>query len=748
MALSERLAYILTLDVSSGISSVQKFGATADKELGKADAKLDKLGGNLTKFGAGAVAFAGVAGAGLVKLAGKASDLAESVNAVNVTFGDAAGGILKLGEEAARAVGLSKTEFNGLAVQFSSFATTVAGKGGDVVKTMDDITTRAADFASVMNLDVAEAARVFQSGLAGETEPLKKFGIDLSAAAVEAYAVANGITESGKAMTEAEKVQARYGALMEQTNKTAGDFANTSGGAANQQRIFKAELENLQASIGAGALPMLTSLLTVATSLTGAFSKLSPETQGMIGKFAALGVGGVALIGTLSAIAGQVIKMRNNFVSADGSLTNFGKAAKGVGVGLGIAAAAMLVYSINAKQAADMQADLNELYAEIGRTRAAEQLELFADSLTAGWVTGKDYNTVIGEMVKGNLGLANVLIKNVENSDSVTAATLRENGALDALLLARNNEIIAGKAQTEQQDTLTEATEENTTATDQSSAAYSRAALEAAAAAGATEIKTKADQAQADAAEAAADAAQKQADAINEVYEANLQMIGGDIAVRAAKLEALEAQKGLSDALEEAGDDWGMIQTAVDDATKAQLDAAQAAVDYKVQQAAANGATLDGRTQAGLMAGELRKLQGEMAPGSALYMAIQTYIDQLNAIPRSITTHATFSASSPRSDKADVKGQYVGGRALGGPVSAGMIYEVGEGGKPELFEQNGKQYLIPGNSGEVVPTSGGSRSAGGDTLIVNLYGVPSEDSGRRAANEIAKWDRKNGRRHR
>lgn len=193
---------------------------------------------------------------------GAASDLGESINAVNVTFGDAAAGILQLGRDAATAVGLSNVEFNGLAVQFSAFAKTVAGDGGDVVGTMRDLTTRAADFASVMNLDVAEAAELFQSGLAGETEPLRRFGIDLSAAAVEAHAYATGIAATGTELTEAQKVQARYSLLMQQTAQTQGDFANTSDSLANQQRILGARWQNLKATLGNALLPVITSVVS------------------------------------------------------------------------------------------------------------------------------------------------------------------------------------------------------------------------------------------------------------------------------------------------------------------------------------------------------------------------------------------------------------------------------------------------------------------------------------------------------
>jgi hypothetical protein len=197
------------------------------------------------------------------KAVGAASNLGESINAVNVVFGKASEGILALSKDAATAVGLSQTEFNGLAVQFSSFAEKIAGPGGDIVGTIQSISTRAADFASVMNLEVADAARIFQSGLAGETEPLKRFGIDLSEAAVKAYAMANGIGDGSGQLTEQEKILARHGALMEQTAKTQGDFANTSDSLANRQRIVGSQFKDLQADLGNALIPAFEALLAV-----------------------------------------------------------------------------------------------------------------------------------------------------------------------------------------------------------------------------------------------------------------------------------------------------------------------------------------------------------------------------------------------------------------------------------------------------------------------------------------------------
>jgi hypothetical protein len=227
--------------------------------LGDESTKTGKRFSDTAKvIGASMVAGAGVAVGAFVKSSiDSFSNLNESLNAVDVTFGQSAEAVKKLGVEAATNVGLSNAQFNSLAVQMSAFAQTIAGDAGDVAGTVDTLTTRVADFASVMNLDVAEAARLFQSGLAGETEPLRRFGIDLSAAAVTAHGLAMGLGRGTGALNEQEKVLARYDSLMQQTDKTANDFANTSEELANKTRIVAAETENAKAQIGEAFAPVM-----------------------------------------------------------------------------------------------------------------------------------------------------------------------------------------------------------------------------------------------------------------------------------------------------------------------------------------------------------------------------------------------------------------------------------------------------------------------------------------------------------
>jgi len=273
-------AYVTLIPVAKG------FQQAVAKEMGGVNNVGQKAGDDAGKgfssgFGTaikglavvgGALAVAGITS--FLKDSVKASsDLNESLNAVSVSYGAATQGIVTLGETAASRLGLSGVQFNAIATQFSGFAGNIAGPGGDVVGFIDELTTRGADFASVFNLDVDEALRLFQSGLAGETEPLRKFGIDLSAATVESFAYANGIAAAGEPLTEAQKQQARYGALLEQTNKTQGDFANTSDGLANAQRILAANFENVQAEVGG---PLVGAFASLTTALIPVVKELGP----------------------------------------------------------------------------------------------------------------------------------------------------------------------------------------------------------------------------------------------------------------------------------------------------------------------------------------------------------------------------------------------------------------------------------------------------------------------------------------
>lgn len=192
-----------------------------------------------------------------------ASDLNESVNAVTVSFGDEVSAQLQaLAQDAPARLALTRRAFLQYATQFSAFARTI--RRDNPAAFIDQLTERGADFASVYNLDVADALQLFQSGLAGESEPLRRYGLNLSAAAVESFAYANGIAAVGRELTENEKVQARWGLLLEQTAGVQGDNANTAGELAGQQRRLAAAFEESQTKLGEYLLPGFLDLVTIA----------------------------------------------------------------------------------------------------------------------------------------------------------------------------------------------------------------------------------------------------------------------------------------------------------------------------------------------------------------------------------------------------------------------------------------------------------------------------------------------------
>lgn len=273
-------------------------------EAEKAADKFDVQMGNIAKTAVNAFATREIANFAKSAI-GQASDLAESANAVDVAFEDAAGRILELGENAATAVGLSATDFNQFAVQFSGFARQLTTSEKDIVDVTEEISGRVADFASVMNLDVPDAAQKFQSALSGSAEVLRPYGIDVSDAAVKQQLLTDGLWDGEGALTESEKVMGRYRAIMEQTEQMSGDFANTSEGLANQQRILKAEFDNVKATVGEAMIPALETLMGAVKPVLEAFTAL-PEGIQQVGILGLAAVGGTkAISNTIQGLGGS-----------------------------------------------------------------------------------------------------------------------------------------------------------------------------------------------------------------------------------------------------------------------------------------------------------------------------------------------------------------------------------------------------------------------------------------------------------
>lgn len=274
--------------------AVDKAADKAEKAAVKSSRAWDKFGTSLGKVG---LAMTATVTAGAIALGNKfadsASDLNETVSKVNVIFQRQADTVKKWAEDSAENMGLAKAAA-------MDFAASYAGmfKGANIpLDQVTDMSTRvtqlAGDMASFFNTEVADMANNLRSALAGEAEPLRRFGVDISEAAVQQKALQMGLSKTGKDLDSQAKILARYAIIMDKTKDAQTDFARTSDGLANQQRILSAEWTNLQAKIGQYILPLKLKLVQVMRDLIDRFEKMSPQMQkfvlGMIGVAAAAG---------------------------------------------------------------------------------------------------------------------------------------------------------------------------------------------------------------------------------------------------------------------------------------------------------------------------------------------------------------------------------------------------------------------------------------------------------------------------
>ena len=271
---------------SSGLSGVfSKLGASAknatDGVSGHFSNMASNVGRSMVTFGkvVGAGVLAGVAGLAVFgkNAVSAASGLAESVGKSNVVFGEQAAEIERWAGTASRAFGQSKQQALEAAGTYGNLFQAFGVGRTESAKMSKSLVELAADLASFNNTDVNDALEALRSGLSGETEPLKRFGVALSDERLKLEAVRLGLIKNTKeGLTPAAKAQASYALIMKDTALAQGDFARTSDGLANRTRILKARFADIQAEIGTKLLPVMVSVAGfVLDKVLPAFETLS-----------------------------------------------------------------------------------------------------------------------------------------------------------------------------------------------------------------------------------------------------------------------------------------------------------------------------------------------------------------------------------------------------------------------------------------------------------------------------------------
>lgn len=331
----------------------------ASKTLGTVGGNVDKTGKKFAGLGNAAKAGAAVAGVALIAF-GKhaisaASDVNESQSKVDTVFGKSAKVIDDFAATAATKLGQSKGEVLEAAGTFGNLFVALGLTQKASAQMSTSAVQLATDLGSFNNASAPEALEAIKAGLLGEAEPLKRFGVNLSQARIEAEAFALGIAKPVKnapaitaannkvavatkklseqqkkhgknsleakvandalvkanealakatqgnvpPLTAAQKAQAAYSVIMKDTKVAQGDFARTSGGLANQQKILKARLNDISAELGAKLLPVAVKVITKLSE----FATWVDKNQKVIVPLIAAVGGFVAVVWAINAAA-------------------------------------------------------------------------------------------------------------------------------------------------------------------------------------------------------------------------------------------------------------------------------------------------------------------------------------------------------------------------------------------------------------------------------------------------------------
>lgn len=213
----------------------------------------------------------------------KSMDYTENMNLFTVSMGEYAGEAKAYAEEVSEAMGIDSSEWIRAQGIFMTMATGF-GVAGDRAATMSkNLTQLGYDLSSFYNQDVEEMMLKLKSGLAGELEPLRAIGYDLSQAKLEATALELGIDKTVSSMTQAEKAQLRYYAIMTQVTTAQGDMARTLDDPANQVRVLKAEFNMAAREIGNIFIPALNAILPYAIAVTKVIGNLAQNVAKFFG---------------------------------------------------------------------------------------------------------------------------------------------------------------------------------------------------------------------------------------------------------------------------------------------------------------------------------------------------------------------------------------------------------------------------------------------------------------------------------
>jgi len=257
---------------------------TTEQKIGDLSNKLRRVGKDFSLYVSLPLS---AAGALAVKTA---SNFVETLNKVDAVFEDSSDKVKEWAKTSIQVMGLAKGTALDMAAAFGDMATGMGMSREAAADMSMSLVRLAADLASFKNIGIEETQTALTAIFTGETQSLKRLGVVMTEANLQAWAYSKGIQKNIQDMSQLEKVQLRYNYVMEMTKNAHGDFQRTSGSAANQLRQFRETLKELAGAFGSTILPVITPVIKKFSDFLRSLSQLDESTKRII-----MVIGGIAI---------------------------------------------------------------------------------------------------------------------------------------------------------------------------------------------------------------------------------------------------------------------------------------------------------------------------------------------------------------------------------------------------------------------------------------------------------------------
>lgn len=428
------------------ITSTEKYNASARKATtttGKFTSGLKAL-----NVAAVAITFRKI-GHFIAQAVTESNKYQEDLNLFTVALGQYAAEAQNYAEKVSDVMGIDPAQWLRNQGVFNTLLTGFGDTAERAQLMSQNLTQLGYDISSFFNISIEDAMQKLQSGISGELEPLRRLGYDLSQARLEQTALNLGIKESVANMTQAEKAELRYYAIMTQVTTAQGDMARTLEAPANQLRILQAQLTQAARAIGNIFIPALNAILPYAIAVVQVIREIANALANLAGfkltevdysgvNSAAVGAG--ALADNLDDAAGAAKKLKQYTAGFDELNVFAPNTGSGSGAGAGGAGGF------------DFDLPTYDFLGDAVQTRIGEIKKMIEDTLAeittivSGFmlavgailvVTGVNIPLGVGLMAAGAVGLAATVGLNWTAMSSELASTLALiTGVVGGFLLA------------------------------------------------------------------------------------------------------------------------------------------------------------------------------------------------------------------------------------------------------------------------------------------------------------------------